>query len=433
MEVRVLPRMKQDETDRTERIIRMEKESNVYRTYVEILHRELISSLGCTDLIGVAYCAALARSTLGTLPERIIIEVSEKVYKNGRSIAVPGSGGKRGIEAAAAMGALCGDEEAGLEVLGNVLPEGIRQLDDYLAKTRIEVSVIDSPVALDMIVTVFAGSDWAKVRIANEHTNVVLVVHKSRILKEKGVTLSDLRDSMPDYSLLNIRDICDFARTCDLTDIKEVLDRQITLNTAISEEGLRNSYGPNFGRLLLKNRSDVRTRAIAAAAAASDARMNGCELPVVICSGSGNQGLTASIPVIKFAKDMRKDKNALLRALVISNLVTITIKKGAGQNHTYCGAVCAGTGAGAGIAFLNGADDAGIAETIANAMSIAPIVVCDGANPSCSSKIAEAADVGLLGYEMYHDGQILYGRPVPILEGIDQVIADFCNKNRISA
>ena len=387
----------------------MERNQLVYQTYVQILQRELICAMGCTEPIALAYCAAVARSTLGAQPDRICVEASGNIIKNVKSVVVPNTGGRRGIAAAACIGVLGGDENAGLEVISEVTEETKQRLGAYMESTPVEIKPLESDNLLDMIVTVYAGESWAKVRIANEHTNIVRIERNGEVLLEKEAETGAEEEDMPDYTLLTVEGIYDFACTCDLDDVRPILDRQIECNTAIAEEGLRHDYGANIGKVLLKTGDDLRTRAKAFAAAGSDARMNGCEMPVVICSGSGNQGMTTSLPVIVYAEGLGASKEKLYRALLISNLITLHAKTGIGRLSAYCGAVSAGAGAGAGIAFLNGGDVSDISHTIVNALAITSGIVCDGAKSSCAAKIATAVETGIFGYEMFREGQQFYG------------------------
>ena len=403
----------------------MERSSIVYRTYLDILGRELITAMGCTEPIALAYCAAAARATLGALPQRIAVEASGNIIKNVKSVVVPNTGGRRGIAAAAAIGALAGDEKAGLEVISHVTDAARDRLAAYLAETPIEIHPLDSDNLLDMIVTVFAGDDRARVRIANEHTNIVLIERNGEVLLRKDPHAAGSDENLPDYSLLNIEDIHDFACTCELDDVRPILDRQIALNTAIAEEGLRHDYGANIGKVLLRTGDDLRTRAKAWAAAGSDARMNGSEFPVVICSGSGNQGLTASLPVIVYARGLGVDQEKLYRALLISNLVTLRAKAGIGRLSAYCGAVSAGAGAGAGIAYLYGGGLREISHTIVNTLAITSGIVCDGAKSSCAAKIATAVETGIFGYEMFRQGQQFYAGDGLVVKGVENSIENF--------
>lgn len=409
----------------------MDKNSLVYQTYVRILERELIPAMGCTEPIALAYCAAKARSVLGTLPDKIYIDVSGNIIKNVKSVVVPNTNGKRGIAVSAAIGVLGGNENAGLEVIASVPEEAKDSLDSYISETPIEINHLESDCILDMIVTVFNGDDYAKVRIANEHTNIVHIEKNKEIILQKDTNLSvDDESETPDYGLLSVKDIYDFANTCDVNDVSSILDRQIEFNTAISKDGLENDYGANIGKVLLKTGNDVRTRAKASAAAGSDARMNGCELPVVICSGSGNQGMTTSLPVIEYAKELNVDKEKLYRALLISDLITLHAKNGIGRLSAYCGAISAGAGAGAGIAYLYGGNEKDISHTIVNTLAISSGVICDGAKSSCAAKIALAVETGIFGFEMYKNGQQFYGGDGLVVKGVENSIANFSRLGR---
>ena len=410
----------------------MKREDLVYKTYVKILERELVCAMGCTEPIALAYCAAKARSVLGILPDRIRVEASGNIIKNVKSVVVPNTGGRRGIATAASIGILGGDEDALLQVISNVTPKVIEKLGDYMEQTKTEISSLESDCLLDMIVTVYHGDSYAKVRIANEHTNIVLIEKDGGILFEKSLKDEGEKETdQPDYGLLTIKDIYDFACTCDTEDVREVLDRQIEMNTAISQEGLRHDYGANIGKVLLKTGNSLPIRAKASAAAGSDARMNGCEMPVVICSGSGNQGMTASLPVIEYAKDLNVPKDKLYRALLISNLVTLHAKNGIGRLSAYCGAVSAGAGAGSGIAFLYGGDESVISHTIVNTLAISSGIVCDGAKSSCAAKIAMAVEAGIFGYEMFKNGQQFYDGDGLVVKGVENSIANFSRLGRV--
>ncbi len=409
----------------------MERSSHIYQTYVEILRRELICAMGCTEPVAIAYCAAKARAILGVLPERMEVCASGNVIKNVKSVVVPGTNGRRGIAAAAAVGALGGDETAELEVISHVSDEAKKRLADYLAVTPVKVIPSKSERVLDIAVTVFAAGHSAAVCIADEHTNIVRIERDGAVLFEKREPAVAAPESGPDYSLLTVEGICDFAATCELEDVAPILRRQIALNSAIAEEGLENSYGANIGKVLLTTGNDVRTHAKARAAAASDARMNGCEMPVVICSGSGNQGITASLPVIEYARALGKSEDELLRALAVSNLVTLHEKAGIGRLSAYCGAVSAGAGAGAGIAWLHGGRVRAVAHTIVNALAVTSGIVCDGAKSSCAAKIAMATEAGIFGYEMYTQGQQFVGGDGLVVKGVENSIASFSRLARV--
>ena len=404
----------------------MERGCHQYNTYVNILKRELVCAQGCTEPIAIAYCAAVARSVLGAIPDRVEVEASGNIIKNVKSVIVPGTNGGRGIAAAAAIGILGGDEKALLEVIKTVPEEAKAQLPSYIASTPITLIPVDRGVVLDIGIIAHKGDSYAKVRIAVEHTNIVLIEKDGQVLQEKAVETETVDPEAPDYTLLSVEGIYDFATTCDLEDVRETLQRQVEMNSAISDEGLRGNWGANIGKTLLHYvGSDVRTRAKARAAAGSDARMSGCELPVVINSGSGNQGMTASLPVIEYAKDMGVEEDTMYRALLISNLLTTHAKTSIGRLSAYCGAVSAGAAAGAGVAFLHGGGVEEISHTIVNALAITSGIVCDGAKASCAAKIAMAVEAGLFGHEMYRQGQQFYGGDGLVKKGVENSIKSF--------
>lgn len=411
----------------------MERTSTVYKTYVEILKRELVCAMGCTEPIAIAYCAAVARKALGTLPSEIDVAASGNIIKNVKSVIVPNTGGLRGIEAAAAIGALAGDAEAGLQVVSHVTPDEIAALPGYMEQTAFSVSAAESEFLLDIEVTVRANGHFATVRAVQEHTNIVLVETDAGVLFSKDPDEDTGKDEgAPDYTLLNVADICEFADTCELDDVRPILERQLACNCAIAEEGLRGNYGAGIGKVLLTAYGDdVRTRARAYAAAASDARMNGCDLPVVINSGSGNQGITASLPVYIYAKELGASEEKLYRALLVSNLVTLHEKTGIGRLSAYCGAVSAGAGAGAGITYLHGGGCREISHTIVNALAVTSGIVCDGAKSSCAAKIAMAVEAGILGFEMYSCGKQFYGGDGLVAKGVENSIANFSRLGRV--
>lgn len=404
----------------------MERGDLRYETYLAILKRELVPAMGCTEPIALAYCAAKAREVLGFLPDRVCVEVSGNIIKNVKSVVVPNTDGRKGIEAAAAIGIVAGDAKKELEVLSLVTEEKKQAFFLYLETAEIQVTQADSPYLLDIFVKVEGNGQRAAVRIVNGHTDIVYVEKNGRILEEKSVaceTAAADKAEGVDYSLLSVEGIVEFAQTAVLAEVKEILDRQIVYNTAISEEGLRNDYGANIGSVLLKSYgNDVRNRAKAMAAAGSDARMNGCELPVVINSGSGNQGMTVSLPVLEYAKELGVSEEKRYRALLISNLVAIHAKSGIGSLSAYCGAVSAGAAAGAGIAYLRGGGFDDIAHTIVNALAVTSGIVCDGAKASCAAKIATAVDAGILGHDMYRMGQQFYGGDGVVAKGVENTI-----------
>lgn len=400
----------------------MEKRNVKYAAYVQTLKEELVPAMGCTEPIALAYGAARAREVLGEMPDRVVVGASGSIIKNVKSVIVPNTDHLKGIPAAAAAGIVAGDADKELEVIASVSSEQTAQMKEFMEQVPITVEHIDNGITFDIVITLYKGVSYARVRIANYHTNIVLVEKNGEILEKKPVA-GESEDGLTDRSLLNMRDILDFARTVDIEDVREVLERQIDYNWAIAEEGIRGNYGANIGSVLLDMEGEsVRVRAKAMAAAGSDARMNGCELPVIINSGSGNQGITASVPVIVYAKDMKVSHETLLRALTLSNLTAIHQKTAIGRLSAYCGAVSAGAGAGAGIAYLHGGDYKEIVHTVVNALAIVSGIVCDGAKASCAAKIASAVDAGILGYQMYIRGQQFYGGDGIVTKGVEETL-----------
>lgn len=399
-----------------------------YQDYVNILKEELVPAMGCTEPIAIAYATAVLRETLGRPAERMEVEASGNIIKNVKSVFVPGTGGLRGIPAAAAAGMAAGDPSLDLEVLSQIGEAEQARIREYLAHTPITVKLADSPLIFDILVRAWAGEDSALVRIANYHTHIVRIEKNGAVLKDLPVQAA-AEEGLTDKSVLSVRGILEFAREADLSDVEETLSRQIRFNTAIAQEGLRGDYGANIGQVLLSAYGDdVKIRAKAMAAAGSDARMNGCGLPVVIVSGSGNQGLTASLPVIEYAKELGADQETLYRALLVSDLITIHLKAEIGRLSAYCGAVSAGCGSGAGIAYLYGKDKPeeallkDVSHTIVNSLAVVSGMVCDGAKASCAAKIASAVDAGLLGFYMYQNGQQFRGGDGIISKGVEETI-----------
>lgn len=398
----------------------MNRQSELYRAYTDILRRELVPAMGCTEPIAVAFCAAKAREELGRMPKAVHIQASGNIIKNVKSVIVPHSGGMKGLEAAAAVGIFYGDSRRELEVISSVTKGQEAALCEKMNDIKIAVSPLESEHILDLVVTVSDDEGSVSVHIEDEHTNVVEIINNGRCVfvdnKNSGAEETD------DTDLLTIVDIFDFANTVDIADIKEIIHRQIEYNTAISREGLDKNYGARIGKLLRNRGKDIRTLACAAAAAGSDARMGGCDMPVVICSGSGNQGMTASLPVITYAEHYNKSEEELYRALVLSNLVTLHLKSGIGRLSAYCGAVSAGAGAGAGIAYLLSRELSAINHTIVNALAISSGIICDGAKASCAAKISMSVDAGIMGYEMYCDGCQFYGGEGLVVKGVENTI-----------
>ena len=389
--------------------------------YAAILNAELVPAMGCTEPISIAYAAAKAREVLGCAPERAELIVSNNIIKNVKSVVVPNTGGLKGLEAAVAAGAAAGNASRVLEVISSVDDEGRRAIAEFLNDVPIRVTPADGDEVFDILVDLRAGEDSARVRITSCHTNIVLIEKNGTPLYE-GDPQTD--ESHPEgYDELNVRDILEYAETCCLDPVRDALERQIAYNTAISEEGLTGRWGAAVGKTLLAMYGDdVMIRARAAAAAGSDARMSGCAKPVIINSGSGNQGMTASPPVIVYARELGKSHEELLRGLVLSNLLTIHLKTGIGRLSAYCGAVCAGCASGAAIAWLNGGGYAEITHTLVNSLAVVSGIICDGAKPSCAAKIASAVDAGLLGWQMYCHGTQFYGGDGIVKKGVEETI-----------
>jgi L-cysteine desulfidase len=402
----------------------MDRTDKRYRTYIRILEEELLPAMGCTEPIALAYAAAKAREVLGCLPERVEIGASGSIIKNVKSVIVPNTGKLKGMEAAAAVGIIAGVADRELEVISAVTDEARAELARYLDTVAITVKHIDTGHVFDLVVTTFADGHSSSVRITDYHTNIVRIEKDGAVLFDRPLEEAEADpEDRADRSLLNMEDIWDFAMTVDPADVAELLDRQIRYNTAIAEEGLVGDYGANIGRVRLATYgNDVKNRASAKAAAGSDARMGGCELPVIINSGSGNQGITCSVPVVEYANELGRDRDDLYRALVLSNLVSIHEKTGIGTLSAHCGAVSAAAGAGAGISYLLGGGYEAAIHTVVNCLAIVSGIVCDGAKPSCAAKIASSVDAAILGYHMYVNGQEFKGGDGIVMKGIEATI-----------
>lgn len=398
----------------------MNKEDSLYSIYVQILKEELVMAMGCTEPIAISYACAKATQVLDHLPDRIVVKASGSIIKNVKSVIVPHTNGLKGIEVAAAAGALYGDADAKLEVLSSATREQIEELPEYVQNTNITVQHIEQGHVFDLEIHVYYEQEHASVRIVDTHTNIVQIEKNWQVIFEDKTTSLELK---ADHSALIMKQIWDFSQTVDIDDVKEILDRQITCNMAIANEGIHNSYGANIGHVILNMDSDcVKTRAKAYAAAGSDARMNGCALPVVINSGSGNQGITCCVPVVVYAKELDCTQEQLYRALVLSNLTAIYIKTGIGTLSAFCGAVSAGAAAGAGIAYLHNGTYKEIQHTIVNALAILSGTICDGVKASCAAKIASSVDAGIMGYYMYKNKQQFYAGDGIVAHSVDETI-----------
>lgn len=398
----------------------MKREDNIYQIYVQILKEELVTAMGCTEPIAISYAAARARAVLGELPEKVVVKASGSIIKNVKSVVVPNTGGLRGIEAAAAAGVVCGNENKKLEVLSEIESEDIERIKGYLGQADIKVEYQETGRTFDLSVCVYKEHSQASVRITDYHTNIVQIEKNWEFIRDD---LKDEKIEKANRDVLSMENIWEFVRCADIEDVKETLDKQIECNMKIAREGIRGNYGTNIGSILLKMEGDsVQVRAKAMAAAGSDARMNGCGLPVVINSGSGNQGITCSVPVLVYGESLNCDIEKIYRALLLSNLTAIYIKAGIGTLSAYCGAVSAGAAAGAGIAYLHGGGYEEIKHTVVNALAIVSGIVCDGAKASCAAKIASSVEAGIVGYYMYLNEQEFCAGEGIVAEGIDRTI-----------
>lgn len=402
----------------------MQSTENRDQNLLQILREELVPAMGCTEPIAIAYGAAKARELLGCLPETVLVEASGNIIKNVKSVVVPNTAGLKGIEAAAAAGIVAGHADRILEVISEVSDEDKQAIRTYMDSHEIKVRPAESDLIFDIILTLQGGEHTVKLRISDYHTNIVWAEKDGVILLQAGHTSDDqAASSLTDRSSMSIESILDFIQTMNVDDVREMIDRQIEYNYAIAQAGIEGNWGANIGSVLLRNYGDdIKIRARAMAAAGSDARMSGCELPVIIVSGSGNQGITASVPVIEYAKHLGVDHDTMIRAVTLSDLITIHLKTGIGRLSAYCGAVSAGCSAGAAIAWLLGGGYEEISHTLVNSLATVSGVICDGAKPSCAAKIAASVDAGILGYQMYKDGQQFYGGDGIVTKGVENTI-----------
>ncbi len=390
-----------------------------YEQYVKILKEELVPAMGCTEPIAIAYASAKAKAVLGETPLSAKVEVSGNIVKNAKSVTVPHTGGMRGISSAFIAGIVAGNADLELEVISQATCEQIARMASVAESFPVEITTPEDARIFDIRVTLRGSEHSAYVRIADTHTNIVQIIKDGEILFENLPT----DEGKADRGTLSVEDIVAFADEVNVEDVTEVLERQIDYNMAIAEEGLKNAYGANIGKVLLRTyQPDIKITAKAYAAAASDARMNGCELPVIINSGSGNQGITASVPVIVYARGLQESREKLLRALCVSNLLTVHLKQGIGALSAYCGVVSAGAGAACGVAYLLGGRKKEISHTLVNALAIDSGIICDGAKASCAAKIATAVESGLLGLNMYYNGNQFYAGDGIVKKGVENTI-----------
>ena len=396
----------------------------IIQDYKTILREELLVAMGCTEPISIAYAAAILRRAMGVRPERIMAELSGNIIKNVKSVIVPATGGLHGIEAAIAAGVIAGAPEKKLEVLSVLGTDAKAEISAYMDTCAFAVMELSSIHTFDMRLTGYAGTDYVTVRIQKNHTNVIRVEHNGVDITLQYLAQQEKEEDLrTDRTILNVQDIVTFAKEADISDIKDLLLRQIEMNMAIAQEGIDSDWGASIGKVLYaRGTATLRDRARALAAAGSDARMSGCEMPVAIISGSGNQGITASVPVVVYGREMGVDEDTLLRALVVSDLITIHQKTGIGCLSAYCGAISAGCGAGCGICYLHGGTYYEIAHTLVNAVAILSGTICDGAKASCAAKIAMAVEAGIMGFEMNRSGHQFYGGDGIIHKGVENTI-----------
>ena len=400
----------------------MQRGDHLYQQYINILQEELRPAMGCTEPIALAYAGARARQVLGKEPDRVRLFVSGNIIKNVKSVVVPNTGGLHGMAAALCAGIVAGDADRELQVISNVPKEAHARIKEYMEQLDLDIQPSYSELVFDIDVFEYAGEDCVRLRIINHHTNIVTIEKNGEKLLDLPICESS-EDHLTDKSCLTIENIVAFADCLDVADVKNLVGEQIRCNMEIAKEGLDGLWGANIGSVILRRQGQtVEKRAGAWAAAGSDARMSGCEKPVMIVSGSGNQGITASVPVAVYAREMGATEEQLLKAVALSDLVTIHQKAGIGRLSAYCGAISAGCGAGAGIAYLQGGDARAVAHTVVNAIAILSGTICDGAKPSCAAKIAAAVDAGILGYHMYLEDQQFYGGDGIITKGADKTV-----------
>lgn len=388
--------------------------------YLSVLNRELIPALGCTEPVAIAYAAAKARSVLGQFPERMVIRCSGNIIKNVKGVTVPNSNGLRGVDVAAVLGVVGGDAERELEVLEGITPAHIKKTKELLAANFCRCEHQREVENLYISAAVFAGEHFAEVTMINRHTLITKIVHDGEILYSRELSEES---GHVDWALWSVKDILVFAEEVDIAKVQNILDRQIEMNTRVSKEGLSQNYGAQVGKTLLEIYGDnLETRARAKAAAGSDARMGGCSMPVVINSGSGNQGITITLPIVEYAMEWKVPKETLYRALLIGNLISIYQKHFIGNLSAFCGAVTASSGVGAAITYMAGGGYEKISQTITNIAGNVGGIVCDGAKASCAAKIASAVDAAILGHRLSMKGLGFHAGEGIVQKDVDETI-----------
>lgn len=394
--------------------------NEIYNQYTDLLKCELVPALGCTEPIAIAYASAKAKEVLGAFPDEIIAECSGNIIKNVKGVIVPTTHNLRGVEVSAILGAIGGNAANKLEVLADVTDEDVEKTRELASKNFCKVSLKKGVSNLFIDITMKKGNETSRVVIVDTHTNIILITKNNETVYESDYQLR--KEKLENKDIFNVDFIYEFANTVKIEDIEDVINRQIEYNTCIAKEGLNENYGANVGKVLLHHSHDIKTLAKAYSAAGSDARMAGCTLPVIINSGSGNQGMTVSLPVIKYAECLDVPKEKLIRALVLSNLLALYQKRGIGKLSAYCGAVSAACGAGAGISYLYDMPLEGIKMTIKNVLGNVAGIVCDGAKSSCAAKIASSVDAAIMAHEMAMDGQVYCGGEGLNLDDVDKTI-----------
>ncbi len=402
----------------------MDKNDSRYEAFLRILREELRPATGCTEPISIAFAAAKAKELLDGTPETICLSLSENVLKNTLGVVIPHTKNLKGVKAAVAAGIVAGRADKQLDVLADVDAKKEEEILAYLNEADIDIRPSDSVHVFDVDIALMNEEGKVRVRLLGRHTDIVLIEKDDETLYERPYRESVLSPEDPRH-LLTVEGIVDFADSVDVDDIADLFRHQIENNRSIAEEGLTHSYGANVGSVL-KTRygDDVKNLAKAISAAASDARMGGSPLPVTIVSGSGNQGIAVSVPLVVFAEHLGVEQERLYRALVVSNLVTVHQKTGVGCLSAYCGVVFAGAAAGGGIAYLYGGGYEAVAHTIVNALAVVSGIVCDGAKPSCAAKIATAVEAGVLGHQMYLEGEEFLAGEGILAKGVEQTIAN---------
>lgn len=397
--------------------------------YIRILKSELIAAMGCTEPIAVALAGAVAKERLQEPIELVEVWVSNNILKNVKSVVVPNTGGRKGIESAVAVGIIAGDPSKGLEVIADIVPDQENEIIEFLDRVPIKVQPSCNDNIFDIQVKVSSRNHNASVHIVGYHTNIQEIKQDDEIVFQK----ESMNDTQPDSvaELLCVKDIFDFVENVAIEEIAPIIEKQIEYNVKIGQEGIEKDYGANVGKTILKAYgNDIKVRAKAMAAAGSDARMSGCEMPVIVVSGSGNQGITACLPVYEYAQHLNLTREQTIRAVALSDLLTIHLKTGIGRLSAYCGAVSAGCSAGAAIAYMNGGDFSAIAHTLVNSLAIVSGIICDGAKPSCAAKIASAVEAGILGWQMHQNGQQFYGGDGIVKKGVENTIQNVARLGR---